>query len=127
MTKPEVVCIGANERYLIYKCFNDIDEDIRGFEKPLKQNEIEQWQKDFNKRYFRNKYIIVASALDDFEFIVGVWNNLEEMSKSTGFKKPSIASVITRRNKGVHIKVNGITCKLELVNVYERSNKKCQE
>lgn len=123
MKKAQIEYIGMRNCHYCYRIFNDIDEQIRMFEKHLSIRAKEAAIKEFNRRYYQNKYLIVASGVDELEFIVGVWNNVHEMSVLTGISRNSIASTLCRKKK-VTIKILGVKCKLELIPVYGTSNTK---
>lgn len=118
MTKVEFIETKGIKQ--VYKISNGFDEETKGFLHPLSKLQIQNWIKEFtSRRYYKGKYLIIAyDTSDEFEFIVGVWNNIREMAKETGINRNSIASQVARIGKTqTNIKIFGFKCKLELVDI----------
>lgn len=101
-----------------YKIYNHLlDEEVRAIDHEANDDDIKRWIQEFNKRYYKSKYLIACYTVDNDERCVGVWDNIEQMSQLTKIPHGTIACMLCKRKK-TNIIINGIRCKMYLINVY---------
>lgn len=120
MKEPEVnfKYIYHGKRY--YTIENDIECMWKACERQATPKDMKEWRKEFNHRYYKNKYLVAAYTADE-DLCIGVWNNAVEMAKETGKKYNSIArSLEYKKEEEMRIvKINGVRCKIYRIPVYD--------